>query len=113
MTAQGSAYTRFKRAIERKNLLGAEMTLREMRQVSLLEALDYLVLLAELRPERAPAAAVRWHGRLELESPSLSLADSQLALAALTSLCEGDAEAAGILRRMVRKAQPTLVPPSG
>jgi hypothetical protein len=89
MTAQGSAYSRFKRAIQRKNLLGAEMTLREMGGVGLLEALDYLVLLAELRPERAPSAAIRWHGRLELEAASLTLSESQLALAALASLLRG------------------------
>ena len=70
MTARGSVLTRFKRAIQRKDLLSAEMTLREMRSVSLLEALDYLVLLCELRPERAVPAAIRWHGRLELESPT-------------------------------------------
>jgi hypothetical protein len=66
MTAQGSARTQYRRAIERRNLMGAEMALRDMGAVSLLEALDYLVLLAELRPERAERAAVRWHGRLEV-----------------------------------------------
>jgi hypothetical protein len=110
MTAQGSAYTRFKRAIERKNLLGAEMTLREMREVSLLEALDYLALLAELRPDRAPSAAVRWHGRLALETPNLSLSESMLALAALGSVCAGERDAIEILRRLLRRAHPTLVP---
>lgn len=110
MTAQGSAYTRFKRAIERKNLLGAEMTLREMRNVSLLEALDYLLLLAELRPERAEPAAIRWHGRLELEAANLSLLESQLALAALGNVCSGDQDAADILRRLVRRTRPTLLP---
>jgi hypothetical protein len=110
MTAQGSAYTRFKRAIQRKNLLGAEMTLREMREVGLLEALDYLVLLAELRPDRAPSAAIRWHGRFELEVSSLTLAESQLALAALMNLCAGDSEAAPILRQLVRRVHPSLVP---
>ena len=34
---------------------------------SLLLALDYLVLLAELKPEKAKLAAIRWHGRLELD----------------------------------------------
>ena len=110
MTAQGSALTRFKRAIERKNLLGAEMTLREMGNVGLLEALDYVVLLAELRPERVQPAAIRWHGRLELETVNLTLAESQLALAALDNLCAGDLEAASILRRLARSARPTLVP---
>jgi hypothetical protein len=113
MTAQGSAYTRFKRAIQRNNFLGAEMTLREMRGVSLLEALDYFVLLAGLRPDRAPAAAVRWHGRFEIEASSLTLAESQLALAALTNLCAGDTEAALILRRLARRVQPSLVPRAG
>jgi hypothetical protein len=110
MTAQGSAYTRFKTAIERKNLLGAEMTLREMREVSLPEALDYLALLAELRPDRAPSAAVRWHGRLALETPNLSLSESMLALAALGSVCAGERDAIEILRRLLRRAHPTLVP---
>lgn len=109
MTAQGSAYTRFKRAIERKNLVGAEMTLRAMRSVSLLEALDYLALLAEVRPERTAPAAIRWHARLEFEAANLTLAESQLALAALANLCSGDREAVTILRRLVRTARPALI----
>jgi hypothetical protein len=110
MTAQGSALTRFKRAIQRKNLLGAEMTLREMGSVGLIEALDYLVLLAELRPERTAPAAIRWHARLEFETSNLTLAESQLALAALENLCNGNRDAAAILRRLVRTTHPTLVP---
>lgn len=85
------------------------MALREMGAVSLLEALDYLALLAELRPDRLEAAAVRWHGRLELEASLLTLAESQLALAALANLnSEGDT--IEILRRLVLQTQPTLVP---
>ena len=79
-----------------------------MGNVSLVDALDYLVLLAELRPERAEPAAVRWHGRLELESSVLTLAESQLALAALASVCCGDGEAVKILRRLLRRVRPTL-----
>jgi hypothetical protein len=70
--------------------MGAEMLLREMGSVTLDEALDYVVLLAERRPATAPRAAVRWHGRLETEAPMLTLADSALALAALIALCQGD-----------------------
>ena len=113
MTAQGSAYTRFRRAIERKNLMGAEMTLREIGTVSLDDALSYLALLAELRPERVERAAVRWHGRLETETPLLTLAESQLALAALASLTAGDREAVALLRRLVRRVHPTLMPRAG
>lgn len=85
------------------------MALREMGAVSLLEALDYLALLAELRPDRLEAAAVRWHGRLELESSLLTLAESQLALAALANL-SSKGDTIEILRRLVRQTQPTLVP---
>lgn len=85
------------------------MALREMGAVSLLEALDYLALLAELRPDRLEAAAVRWHGRLELESSILTLAESELALAALANL-SSNGDTIEILRRLVRQTQPTLVP---
>lgn len=85
------------------------MALREMGAVSLLEALDYLALLAELRPDRLEPAAVRWHGRLELESSLLTLAESQLALAALANL-SSNGDTIEILRRLVRQTQPTLVP---
>ena len=53
--------------------------------------------------------AVRWHGRLELEAAILTIAESELALAALGALRAGDEEAAGILRRLLRRVQPTLV----
>jgi hypothetical protein len=84
------------------------MALREMGAVSLLEALDYLALLVERRPDRLEAAAVRWHGRLELESSLLTLAESQLALAALANLGSND-ETIEILRRLVRRTNPTVV----
>jgi hypothetical protein len=54
MTAQGSSRTRYHRAIKRKNLMGAAVLLREMGAVTLDEALDYVALLAELRPAKAP-----------------------------------------------------------
>jgi hypothetical protein len=55
VTAQGHARTHYGRAIEHRNLLGAEMALREMGAVDVLEALDYVALLAELRPAKARA----------------------------------------------------------
>ncbi len=109
MTSQGSAHGRFTRAIAQKNVRGAEIAAKEMGGLSLLDALDYLGVLAEMQPERAQAAAIRWHGRLELESVALSLVESQLALAALASLCAGDRDALQILQRFVRRVRPTLV----
>jgi hypothetical protein len=109
MTSQGSAHGRLTRAIAARNLFQVEVALRELRGVSLLDALDYLDLLAEQRPEKLEQAALRWHGRLELEAGVLTLAESQLALAALAALCGGQREAVTILRRLVRRAKPTLV----
>jgi hypothetical protein len=105
VTSQGSAHGRFTRAIKTRNLFAAQIALREMQDPSLLVALDYLALLAELEPERFPAAAVRWHGRLELEAPTLTLTESQFALAALAILGDGQQEAIGLLRTLLRKAR--------
>ena len=109
MTSQGTAHGRFTRAIERRNLFQAELALREMGSPSLLVALDYLELLADVKPEKLEPAAVRWHGRLEVEAAAMTLAESQLALAALASLCVGEREAIEILRRLLHRVRPTLV----
>ena len=69
-----------------------------------------MILLAELQPAKAKTAALRWHGRLEMEAPTLTLAESQFALAALVALCGGNREAIGVLRRLLRKVRPTLMP---
>lgn len=46
MTAQGSALTRFRRAVERKSLLNAELAAREMGQLNLEDALSLVLLYA-------------------------------------------------------------------
>jgi hypothetical protein len=61
------------------------------------DALGYLDLLAEQKPEKLERAAVRWHGRLETEATFLSLAESQLALAALASLCSGERDSVEVV----------------
>ena len=80
---------------------------------SLLVVLDYLELLAELKPARLERAAVRWHGRLELEAPTLTLTESQFALAALAMLGEGERDPVAPLRTLLRQVWPTLVPRIG
>jgi hypothetical protein len=90
VTPQGSAHGRFTRAIQPRNLWAAESSLRELGTPSLEDALAYLGLLAETNSAKLERAAVRWHGRLETEATFLSLAESQLALAALASLCAGE-----------------------
>lgn len=114
MASQSSPGARFDRAVKTRNLFLAEVALREMRApLSLPIALDYLSLLAEVRPDRFGRAAVRWHGRLELEASLLTLSEAQLALAALGSLRAGEEEAVEVLRRMLRRVRPTVLPSHG
>jgi hypothetical protein len=85
------------------------MAIREMGGLASLEdALDYLNLLAELKPEKLEQAALRWHGRLELEASIMGVAKSHLALAALASLCAGERNAIELLRQVLRRVRPTL-----
>jgi hypothetical protein len=106
MTSQGSASGRFTRAIKQRNLFQAELALREMGTPSLLVALEYVELLADVRPDKFDRAAVRWHGRLESETPLLTLAESQLALVALAALRERQRDAADVLRKLFGRCGP-------
>jgi hypothetical protein len=74
LTAQGHPRAIFHRAIERRNLLIAEMTAREIGSVSLDEALELVCLVAEKAPNRLDAYARRWLVRLADER-SLQLAE--------------------------------------
>jgi hypothetical protein len=67
VTAQGSAATRFRRAIGRRSRINAELAAREMGKVTLEEALQLVVLYAEQDDPRAERAMVRWLGRLFTE----------------------------------------------
>jgi hypothetical protein len=74
LTSQGTARGRFTRAVHQRNLFAAQIAHREMRDPSLAVALDYLELLADVKPEKLEPAAVRGHGRLEVEAASMTLA---------------------------------------
>jgi hypothetical protein len=70
----------------------AEAAARELGRLGLLDALDYLTLVATEEPARFERVARRWLTRLLDESHELSLDDAQLALACLRSLPNGDIE---------------------
>lgn len=86
MTAQGSALTRYRRALDRRHIFGAEIAAKEMAYVSLRDALGLLALYAAEDSPKYGKASTRWLGRLALESDDLSLDDAQLAAAALQAL---------------------------
>jgi hypothetical protein len=72
MTSQGSAHGRFTRAIKQRYLFAAELAARELRGLALLDALELVALIAQVRPDRLEPVAIRWHGRLEIEAKSLT-----------------------------------------
>jgi hypothetical protein len=85
LTAQGHPRAIFHRAIERKNLLVAETTARELGVMELTEALDLVCLVAEKTPQRLDAFARRFLVRLADERP-LTLAELDIAITALRAL---------------------------
>ena len=63
VTAQGSAYMRFRRALDRGNVTQALSAASELRLVSLAEALELTLLLVDGDLEKYNRAALRWHVR--------------------------------------------------
>ena len=102
VTAQGSALTRYRRALERRHIFGAEVAAREMAFLSLRDALGLLALYAAEDSPKFDKAAVRWLGRLALESDDLSLHDLQLAVAALHALPRRPDSTLPVLREVSR-----------
>jgi hypothetical protein len=93
VAAQGSAYARLKRAIERRNVLVAWATAAELPRVELGDALALVLLALDHDAPRFEKAALRWHSRLCREAP-LTIDEAQLALAAL-GIMQGPSRAAG------------------
>ena len=72
MTSQPHAHVRFRRAIERRALWAAEDAAREMRELSLEDALQLVRLYAERGSPKFERAAMRWLERYLAEnSPKL------------------------------------------
>jgi len=87
VTAQGSAYTRFRRALGSGSALMAMAAAAELDHIELEDALGLCLLLARAGDRRFDRAAGRWLGRLTIER-GLGAADLQQATAALAVLRE-------------------------
>jgi hypothetical protein len=85
VTAQGSVYSRLRRAIERRNTLVAWATAAELPHVELGDALALVLMALASDATRFERAAVRWHSRICREAP-LTVGEAQLALSALFAL---------------------------
>ena len=95
VTSQGSALARFERAVKIGNPNIVLAAAHELPKPMLLrDALRVVLVLAAAAPERFPAAAARFGARLVSER-RLSVAEAQLAFAALQTLGGPDREPGG------------------
>ena len=92
MTSDGSPYARLRRAIQARNLAIIHATTRELGFVGLRDALGILLVIEAKDDDRFEAAAVRWAGRLALETPDLELAELAGALESLHALPDEHAQ---------------------
>ena len=105
LTAQGHPRATFKCAIERGNLMVAEMTARELGRITLGEALELTILIAQRDSSRHQRVAVRWLQRYIDEHPEVTLEDALLASSCLTALTGRNSEDAAVtLRLMTERA---------
>src|SRR5829696_6210611 len=86
VTAQGSAYMRFRRALDRGNVTEALSAASELQFVGLAEALELTLLLVQDEPEKYERAAVRWHLRFAQEVPHVDVRESLAVLALLAAI---------------------------
>jgi hypothetical protein len=81
-TSQGRPYSIFRRALERKNLLVAEATAKELPPLNLSDALELTMLIARKDPRRQPEASHSAHSRMRPTLWALTGAQSRT-----SSLC--------------------------
>ena len=100
MNSDGSAYVRFKRALEIGNELLVLAAARELPRIALDDALRICLLLRDGDPDRYQRAAVRWLGRFALEAGDVTIEDLRLAAESLDGLRDRTAEAMERLQRL-------------
>lgn len=102
MPAEGSPLTRYRRAIETRSVLLAELSAREMGFVTLPDALALAALYASEGSPKFDKAAVRWLARYALERDAVRLADLQMAVTALAALPDRPERALRLLHELSR-----------
>jgi hypothetical protein len=93
---------RFRRALDRGNVTEALSAASELDFVSLAEALELTLLLADGDLEKYNRAALRWHARFLQETKNVDIHESQAVLALLTAI-PANALAAAALAELVSR----------
>jgi hypothetical protein len=86
VTSEGSAYGRFRRALDTGNARIALAEAADLGHVGLADAVELLLLILDAEPSRFERAALRWHGRYCREVTDVDLAEAQAVLACLAGL---------------------------
>lgn len=86
LTAQATAYVRFRRALHSGSVTLALGAAAELGRLELEDALALTLLLAASEPARFSRAAARWVGRYSVEQPRVELAEAQILLSQLAVL---------------------------
>jgi hypothetical protein len=94
VTSQGSAYARFRRALDSRNATVALATATEVDFVSLPDALELVLLLVD-DPRKFRRAALRWHARYCAEVRDVGFEEAQAVLACLGDLAGRRLKASG------------------
>jgi hypothetical protein len=105
LTSQGRSYGIFQKAIQRRNVVAALAAARELPQLSLDDALELTLLVAQRDPRRHPPVAARWLRRYLEEDPQATVEEAALvasSLIALTGACYQ--EAVQTLKAMAERA---------
>jgi hypothetical protein len=114
VTSQGSAYARFRRALDGGNATTALAAATELNYVGLSDALELVLLLVD-DPGKFRRAALRWHARYCAEAPDVGFEEAQAVLACLAGLAgrqpkaAAEALAALVHRRGSRQAGEALL----
>ena len=100
VTSDGSAYIRFKRALDTGNLNLIRAAAAELPRIGLPDALEVCLLMRDQRDGRFERAAVRWLGRFALEATEATLEAIQTAAAALRIMPQRPEASMEILSRL-------------
>ena len=100
VSSEGSAYVRFRRALDSGNELLVMAAARELPKVGLEDALRICLLIRGGDPDRYQRAAVRWLGRFALEACGVTIPALRLAADALDELPHRPGEAMERLQRL-------------
>jgi len=103
-TSQGHPRTIFRRALERGNLVLAEVTAREIGRVTIAEALELTALVARKQPERYGRFAAHWLCLYLEEHEKATLEEVAVLVSKLRALAipQHHASSLAILRKAAR-----------